>query len=49
MGGGDGRGAEGRLYHTFEQKNSHYVFTEVHKQPQITYQAEWPIQLLTAV
>ena len=34
--GGRGWGAEGRFFHTFEQKSSHCVFIEVHRQPQLT-------------
>ena len=38
--GGGGRwGTEGGFFHTFEQKSSHCVFIEVHKQPQFTCQA----------
>ena len=33
-------GAGGGLYHIFEQKSSHSVFIEVHKQPQCTCQAD---------
>ena len=39
MGGGGRWGAVGRLFRTFEQKNSHCVFIEVHRQPQFTCQA----------
>ena len=38
-GGGGGWGAVGRFFHTFEQKSSHCVFIEVHRQPQFTCQA----------
>ena len=31
---------EGALYHTLEQKISHYVFIEVHKQSQFAYQVD---------
>ena len=40
MCGGGGWGAEGRLFHTFKQKSNHCVFIEVHKQPQLTCQAD---------
>ena len=39
VGGGDGWGAEGGFFHTFEQKSSHCVFIEMHRQPQFTCQA----------
>ena len=32
-------GAVGGFFHTFEQKSSHCVFIEVHRQPQFTCQA----------
>ena len=35
---GGGWAREG-FFHTFEQKSSHCVFTEVHRQPQFTCQA----------
>ena len=39
--GGRGKwGAEGALFHTYEQKSSHYVFIEVNKQPRFTCQAD---------
>ena len=34
-----GWGVEGGFFHTFEQKSSHCVFIEVHRQPQFTCQA----------
>ena len=39
VGGGGGWGAIGGFFHTFEQKSSHCVFIEVHRQPQFTFQA----------
>ena len=37
VGGGlGGWGAEGGFFHTFEQKRSHCVFIEVHRQPHST-------------
>ena len=36
VGGGGGLGAVGGFFHTFEQKSSHCVFIEVHRQPQFT-------------
>ena len=40
MGGGWGAwGAVGGFFHTSEQKRSHCVFIEVHRQPQFTCQA----------
>ena len=33
VGSGSGWGVEGRFFNTFEQKTSHCVFFEVHKQP----------------
>ena len=40
VGGRGSWGAKGRFYHSLKQKSSHYVFTEAHKQPQVTCQAE---------
>ena len=37
--GGGGWGAIGGFFHTFEQKSSHFVLIEVHRQPQFTCQA----------
>ena len=31
-------GAEGRFFHTFEQKSGHCTFIEVHRQSQLTCQ-----------
>ena len=39
VGGGGGWGAEGGFFYTFEQKSSHCVFIEVHRQPRFTCQA----------
>ena len=39
VGGGGKWGAKGGFFHTFEQKSSHCVFIEVHRQPQFTCQA----------
>ena len=39
VGGGGRWEAEGGFFHTFEQKSSHCVFIEVHRQPQFTYLA----------
>ena len=36
---GGGWGAVGGFFHTFEQKSSHCVFIEVHRQPQFICQA----------
>ena len=49
MGSGGGWGAEGRLFHTFEQKSSHCVFIEVDKQPQFTCQADTVTSLTPSV
>ena len=39
VGSGGGWGAVGGFFHTFEQKSSHRVFIEVHRQPEFTCQA----------
>ena len=39
-GGGGGLGTEDGFFHTFEQKSSHCVFIEVHRQPQFTCQTD---------
>ena len=39
VGGGGGWGAVGGFFLTFEQKSSHCVFIDVHRQPQFTCQA----------